>query len=439
MSLAGVMIMGFLAMTLGSLVEIFYIGMVGKEELAAIAFSFPISMGLNAMTRGIGVGASSLIARHMGEGARDKAAVITTHGYILIISFTLILLLLGQLYADRLFMIMGAEGEVLALVTGYAHIWLYGFPMMGLAMVSNGLTRSMGSVRFAGYIMTVGPVVQVCLGPFLIFGWLGLPALGLEGAAWAFLVSSTCQVMVAAYWFFIKERLFRGHLQGFGQSTFNILHVGVPAAATNLIQPLSAGVVTWLLAGYGLTVVAGFGVASRIESVVAMVVVGISTSIVPIVGQNWGARQIDRVREAIRTCYFAGMIWSGIAATIMWIGAPYFVSVINDDPALVDVAVTFLYIVPISIGFMGLINVSTHSFNALRKPAPALILSTARLLVVYIPIAFIASHYFGYIGVFVATALANVIVGISAVIWNRLVMAKEWDRMIKDDAALVAA
>jgi putative MATE family efflux protein len=423
--LAGVMIYGFMAMTLGQLVEVFYLGTIGKEELAALAFSFPIVMSMNAMTRGIGVGASTLIARSMGEGNREEAALVTTHCYLLILAFTVILGVLGAKVASSLYTLLGAEGHVLKLVTGYTHIWLLGFPWMGFAMVSNGLIRAFGNVAYPGYIMTVGPVVQVLLGPFLIFGLMGLPRLGLDGAAWTFVVSAISQCMVAVYWYLYKERLLRLTLNRIVKSFGAILHVGIPAAATNLIQPLSTSLVTWLLAGYGISVVAGFGVASRIESVVAMVVIGISTSIVPLVGQNWGARKFDRVNEALRTCYQAVLVWGVLAAIIMWTCAPLFVSLINDDPEVVETAVLFLYIIPIGIGFMGMITVSTHAFNALRKPVPALVLSVARLIIVYVPLAMFASAMFGYIGVFGATTVTNVIVGIVALVWNRKVLANE--------------
>ena len=427
--LSSVMILGFLAMTVGQLIEIFYIGKVGKAELAAVTFMFPISMSLNALTRGIGIGAATLIAQSMGAGDREQTAMTVTHCYILVLIFTIAVALVGQFGASYLFILLGASDQVLVLATHYAKIWLIGFPMMGLAMVSNGLIRSFGNPTFPGFIMTIAPVVQVIVGPFLVFGWAGLPMLGLEGAAWAFVLGAIAQVLLAAYWYFLRERLFRlsngRFLASFNKSAVGILQVGIPAAASNMIQPLSMGVVTWLLAGFGTTVVAAFGVASRIESVVGMVVIGISTSVVPLVGQNWGARKFERVHEALNTCYAACLIWGLLAATIMWFGAGYFVNFVNDDPGLVDVAVTFLHIIPFSIGFMGLIVVSTHAFNALRRPMPALFLSVARLLIVYIPLALLGSHFFGYIGVFAATAITNVLVGIVAVVWNRRTLSRE--------------
>jgi len=431
--LAGVMILGFLAMTFGQLIETFYLGMVGKEELAAIAFTFPVVMSLNGLTRGIGIGASTLVARAMGENDRDQAALVTSHCYLLVLLFTIVLGAAGEIWSRPLFTLLGATEPVLGLSSGYIHIWLIGFPMMGFAMTSTGLIRSFGNVSYPGYIMTIGPAIQVSLGPFLIFGLLGLPALGIEGAAWTFVVSATSQCLVALWWYLVREKLLRLTLQSIFTSCASILHVGIPAAATNLIQPLSTGVITWLLAGFGVSVVAGFGVGSRIAAVVTMVIIGIATSVVPLVGQNWGAQKFDRVNHALRVCYRASFAWSVVAAAIMWIGGPFFVNVINEAPEVVEPAVMFLYIVPMSIGFVGMITISTNSFNALRKPGPALTISLARLIIVYVPLALLMSALFGYIGVFLATALTNIIVGVAAFLWNRIVLEREKNALLQDE------
>jgi putative MATE family efflux protein len=427
--LSGIMIVGFLAMTLGQLVEIIYLGIVGIEALAAIAFSLPIAMSLSALVRGVGVGASSIVARAAGEGDTELAARTTSHCYLLVLVLTISLSAIGYHTIDVVYSLIGAYGPVLTLVTEYTQVWFLGYPLIGFALVSNGIIRSMGNVRFAGFIMVSAPIVQICMGPFLIFGWLGLPAMGLQGAAWTSVAGAACQFLIACFWFLFNARMFRAQLQSLLSSWFDILYVGIPAAATNMIQPLSSAVTTWLLAGYGVSIVAGFGVASRIESVVAMVTIGVATSVVPIVGQNWGAKRFDRVRDTLRICYLACHGWGLVAALIMWSGAAFFVSLINDDPALVEPAVTFLYIVPISIGFMGMINVANHAFNAIRKPVPALLISIARLLVIYVPTAFVLGEMMGYAGIFVATVVTNVVVGVVALLWNRRTLQFEQHKL----------
>jgi putative MATE family efflux protein len=422
--LSGFMIMGFLAMTLAQLVEAFYLGMVGADELAAVAFTFPLVMAFNALTRGIGVGTGAVLARAIGEGDRPQAMRLASHGLLLTAAFTALCAAGLAWQGEGLFALLGAEGHILELAVAYMVIWCIGFPAFGISMVGSGLMRSIGDPAFPGYVMTSGSVVQVLVAPPLIFGWWGLPPLGIEGAAWSFVIARTSSFCMTAWWFLFRERIFQPTLEGLAESARAIAHVGVPAAATNLIQPLSAAVTTRILAGFGATVVAGFGVASRIESVVLMVVVGISASAAPLVGQNWGARRYDRVEEALRLGYRYSMIWGLMAAVLMWFGAPFFVSMINDDPELTEAAVAFLYIVPISIGFMGMVNVANASFNALSKPAPPLLLSVARLVIVYIPLAILAAEYYGYEGVFVVTALVTVVFGLLGRWWNRVTIRR---------------
>ena len=414
---SGVMIIGFFAMTLGNLVEVLYVAQVGKFELAALAFVFPVAMSLNAMTRGIGIGGAALIAQRIGRGLLPGATLAASHCFLLALMFTFSLALGGQFASTGLFMLLGAEEEVLRLAVSYTNIWFIGFPLMGLAMVSNGVIRAFGDASFPGYITVIGPLVQVLLGPLLILGWFGMTPMGLDGAAWTFVFSTGSQVLLAGWWFLVKHNRLTASTSGFVKTSRTILKVGVPAGVTNCLHPLSMVLVTWLLADFGTSVVAAFGVAVRIEAVVGMVVVAISAAVVPLVGQNWGARKFSRVHETLRNCYLSCHIWGILAAIIMASFAPFFVSLVNDDPKLVSAAVLYLYIIPLSIGFMGMVIVSTSAFNAVRVPGPALALSISRLLVVFLPLAILLSRVMGYPGVFVAIALSHVFIGVMGWLW----------------------
>ena len=182
---------------------------------------------------------------------------------------------------------------------------------------------------------------------------------------------------------------------------------------------ISTGIITAMLARYGHDVVAGFGVASRVEALVSMVVIAISASTGPMVGQNWGARRVERVHATLRICYQYCVAWGVIAGVIMLVGGQFLVGLINSDQEMIATAAAYLHIVPFSIGFMGVMAVASASFNALAKPLPPLLLSLARTLVLYVPLAWLADRMFGYIGVFWATAAANVLTGMVAWQWMR--------------------
>lgn len=430
MRLSGYMILGFLAMTLASFVETVYLGQVGTEAIAAVTFAFPVLMVIGAATRGIGVGIGAVLARAIGAGDRERAAFLVTHGLLLVLLFNIACSVLLIVFAGPLFHLLGARGDVLDLVVAYIRISAIGYPLFGLSMVGTGLMRAIGDPVYPGIVITAGSVLQVLIGPFLIFGWLGLPALGVEGAAWSFVVARSASFLIGVYWFCFRERTIRASLVRFGTSAREILHVGLPAMTSNVIEPLAAAVVTRLLAPMGAAVVAGFGVGSRIESIVFMVVIGIATNAAPLVGQNWGARRFDRVNEALRLCYRYCLLWGVIAAVIMWVGGEFFVTLIRDDAEVVATATSYLYIIPITIGFAGVFNTANGAFNALSKPLPPLVLSLLRLMVFYIPLALLARHWFGYLGIFAAAAFTNVVLGVWGREWNRRTIIRQRQRLV---------
>ena len=427
--LSGYMILGFLAMTLAQFVEAVYLGILGTEAIAAVTFTFPVMMALGAATRGIGLGAGAVLARAIGGGDRERAAFLTTHGLFLVLVFNVACAIALVVFARPLFHLLGARGDVLDLVVAYIDIVAIGFPLFGLSMVGTGLMRSIGDPVFPGIVMATGSALQVLIGPFLIFGLAGLPALGVEGAAWSFVIARSASFLISAHWFAIRERLIRPSFRHFAASCRAILHVGIPAMASNLIEPLASALITRLMAGFGTAAVAGFGVAARIEAVVFMVVIGISSSTAPLVGQNWGAKRFDRVDLALKLCYRYCLTWGVIAASVMWLGGGWFVSLINDEPTVVATATMYLAIIPISIGFAGMANVANGAFNALSKPFPPLILSILRIGAFYIPLALLASHYFGYTGIFAAVALTNIVLGLWGRAWNRRVVVRERQRI----------
>ena len=163
-------------------------------------------------------------------------------------------------------------------------------------------------------------VIQIAIGPPLIFGFEGFEGLGLTGAALAFVIARGISFVMYGY-YVAKDRLLVWSFGGFISSSRAILHVGLPAIAANLISPISLTVITRLLAGHGAAVVAGFSVASRIETMLAMVMWALSMSVAPFVGQNWGAGLFERVQRALRVANIFALSWGLFAfACLYWLG-----------------------------------------------------------------------------------------------------------------------
>ena len=177
-------------------------------------------------------------------------------------------------------------------------------------------------------------------------------------------------------------------------------------------------VITRMLIGHGEAVVAGYNVASRVETLAHMILWSASSSVEPFVGQNWGARYYDRVKRALSLTHRFALVWGVITFVLMvWIGKTI-VGIIDDNPIVLEVSVSLFYIIPLSIGFMGMMQIASSCFNALGKPTPSLVISILRALVIGVPLAVLGNYLYGYVGIFIATAITNVVVGLLAWQWN---------------------
>ena len=414
------MMMGVSSNILVSMLEIGFIGQLGTEQVAAVTFTFPLVMILNSIALGIGIGTSSVIARNVGSGAREEVKRLGTHALLLVAGAMIALSFLGWATIDPVFMALGATAEVMPLIHSYLDIYYPSVVLFTTTMVAGNIMRANGSATIPGVVMTLGAALHLALDPFLIFGWFGLPRMELAGAATAMAISRIATVLVLLVYVSRNDMLLlRDVLPGFWSSCRRILHVGLPAMATQLIGPVSAAVITRMLAGHGEVVVAGFGVATRVEAVAVMLLFALSGSIGPYVGQNWGGSRPDRVKDGLRVTYQFCLIWGVVAALPLLAFGDVIAGWVDESPGVIATAAFYLAVVPWSYGLWGVLMMSSASFNALGKPLPSTMLSFTRMFILYIPLALLLNGLFGYPGIFVATAISNAIMGILGFLWFR--------------------
>lgn len=414
------LLLGVSSSILVQVLEMGFIGQLSTEHVAAITFTFPITMILTSIALGVGIGASSVIARSVGAGDRRDMRRLASHSILLMGGLTASLALAGWVLIDPLFMAMGAPPDMLPLIHSYLDIYYPGAVLFTLTMVAGSILRAAGNAGVPGFMMAAGALFNLAIDPILIFGWFGLPRLELAGAALAMTIT---RVLTAAALLFCvhQDGLVQtaAPFKGFMSSAARILKIAVPAAATQVIGPVSGALITRLLAAHGEAVVAGFGVATRIEAVAVMSLFALSASIGPFVGQNWGANRVGRVRLGMRAAYRFSLAWGFAAALLMALCGGWLAAWINADAEVVAVAALYLWIVPVSYGFWGLLMMSSASFNALGKPVPSTILSFTRMFAVYVPAAMLLDSLYGYGGIFAATALSNSLMGLAGFLWFR--------------------
>ncbi len=422
------MFLGISSMVMASMIDTVYVGWIGTLELAAVSFTFPVVMAMATVSMGIGVGAASIIARVVGAGDDDAVRRLSTDALFLVAVLVTTLSILGSLLVEPLFTLLGAGAEILPLSTAYMSVWLLGLPAFALPMVATNIMRSVGNARLPGIIMATGAGLQVLIAPVLIFGipsyWEGL---GITGAAWSFVLSRLAMFFYT-YRVLRKMQLLSFKIEPWAvhwASWKEILRIGLPSMMSNLIGPVSMGIVVALLAGYGHEVVAGFGVASRIETLATMIIMALSASTSPFIGQNWGARQYARIYRAQSLGFRFSYLWSLLAFVVLAGAGRELVGLINDDPIVIEATYAYLLVMPATYGFLGVGMVAGSTFIALGRPLPTLVLSLFRMVVLFIPLALVMNTWFGYRGIFGAAAICNIRLGVVSFGWVRSMLRKE--------------
>ncbi len=421
---------GIFTMMSQAFADMWFIGRVGDRELAALSFAFPILMIVTSIAIGLGAGTSSVVARAIGAHNHRRARRLATDSLILSFGITAIVSAIGFLTIDPLFKLLGAPQDMIPMIAGYMKILYAGVPFVVVGMVGMSSMRATGDTRLPSMLMVIASVANVILDPILIFGVGPIPAMGLNGAAMAALLSRAA--IFAGTLYFMRMRLdmltFNKPDPGELRSSWaDVLHVGIPAAGTNAIIPIATGVITAMLARYGPEAVAGFGVASRVESLTLVLFYALSAVIGPFVGQNIAAGKADRIFEALRLCTIFCVGTGVVIAALLAFSGAWLPTLFSDNPQVTDVSTLFLMIAPISYGAYGMVMVMNASFNGMGKPMPAVHISVARMAVIYIPLAFIAERFFGITGIFVAYAFANIISGVIAFMWARASVQEQCD------------
>jgi len=413
---------GIATMMAQGLIDTWFIGQVGDAQLAAFSFGFPILMIVTSVAIGLGAGTSSVVARAIGADDHRRARRLSTDSLLLSFLVTAFISAIGILTIGPLFRLLGAPDELMPLIRGFMTILYIGVPFIVVGMVGMASMRATGDTRLPSMLMILAAVLNVILDPILIFGVGPVPAMGLNGAAMAALLARATIFIGTLY--LMRHRLDMvsfdkpdpGELR---QSWRDILHVGIPAAGTNIIVPVGAAMVTAMIARFGPDAVAGFGVASRIESMMLVMYYALSAIIGPFVGQNFSAGKEERILRALWMCTVfcigSGLVIAGLLASMSgWLPGLF-----SDSESVRQVTSMFLWIVPVSYGTYGMVMIMNASFNGLGYPIPGVVISVCRIAVLYIPVALIAMQFFEIAGIFAAYAIANIVSGLGAYAWAR--------------------
>ena len=425
------MLAGMLTLMTFNLVDTFFVSMLGTEQLAALSFTFPVSFTLISLAIGLSIGTSAVIAKALGAGELSAARTDGQVALWLSAILVAILALAGYLLTEPMFTAMGASASVLAYIRQYMDIWFIGAVLLVLPMVGNAVLRAAGDTRTPSLIMAGSGLVNAILDPILIFGVGPIPALGIQGAAIATVISWLVGSVLIIH-LLVKRDLITTSAIALAEAIAvcrKILRIGAPAAGANMLTPLAMAVLTAIMASYGEAAVAAFGVGARLESIACLVVLALSMTLPPLVSQNFGAGLLHRVQQAYRDSGRFVMLWQFAVFVVLAALAPLLAKLFSSDSEVVRIICWFIWIVPLGYGLQGVIILTNSSFNALHQPGSALVLSIIRLFVFYVPLAWLGGQLYGITGLFVGCVVANIITAAIAWRWfNRTLHTTKQER-----------
>lgn len=421
-SVSAPMTLGILGVLSVGLADAFFLARHSNSALAAIGFIYPVIVALVSLSIGLAAGTNAVVSQAIGRGERGAARYrLTLHAMALAAMLSSTLSLLFWLGAPYLFAAMGAKGAVLEAVLGYVPYWCLSFPPMVTGMALNAVFRAAGRSEVAATVMSLQAILNVALNPIFIFGLGPLPDLGAEGAGIAtFLARST------AFAGLVTFALWRGAIrldcapfQDIAKSLRRIARVGMPAAVSNAINPAGLTVVTAAVAVIGDTAVAGFGAAARVQSLLFVPMLALSSGIGPVVGQAWGAGNRARARDALRLSFGLCLGYGLVVALGMVVLADPIARVMTAEEGAMAYTADYLRVVAWGFFGYGMLVTANAAMNARDRALWSMGLSTLRIAVVFIPLAWAGVWLLGYGGILAATVMANL-----AGAWGALVAAR---------------
>lgn len=431
MKMAIPMLAGTFATNMYQLTDAWMVSRLGTEALAAISFTFPVIMFFSFLIRGLGTGTMTLVAHALGGDDRAGATTLIYHAILLAGLIALVLMTAGLISLKPLFNALGASGSVLVRVEEYMKIWYMGCMIMILQMVTSDVIFATGNTGVMSALMVGGTVVNIIFDYVLIFGKYGFPRLEMAGAALATLIAQT-MVLVAALVILRKKMGLlhrRGHEVSILSSWSKIMAFSIPGSLGMVATPVSAAIVTRLVAEYGHAAVAATGVAGRIEMFAFMIPMAVGMSLIPFIAQNFGANRMDRIREARRGTMIFAVLYGVFIGAVFIASAGSMARVFSSDASVVEVLRSYIYITCAGYGMMEVHRYAGFCMTGTNQPFKASMLNVFRALVLLIPLSLMGNHLFKLNGIFGARCLTDLLAGMIGIWWSGRMLKRVQNQM----------
>ena len=389
------MVVSMLMQALYNIVDSAFVGMYSTHALEAVSIAFPIQNLMIAFATGTGVGINALLSRHLGEKKFEAADTTANTGLFLAICSYILFAILGLTIVRPFFSMQSDIAEVVNYGEEYLTvILLCGFGIFG-EITNERLLQATGRTVYSMITQGTGAVLNIILDPIMIFGYCGMPALGVKGAAIATVIGQ-CVAFILALIFNIKvnkevniriSKIFKPQLQ----EIIKIYEIGIPSIImTSITSFLTVGM-NLILKKISEDAITVFGVYFKLNSFVFMPVFGLNNGMVPILSYNYGAKKHDRIIKTVRLGMSCAVIYMLAGLAVFEIMPDKLLMIFSASENVMNIGVTALRIIALSFIFAGIGIVSSTVFQSIGNPLHSLLISVLRQLVIILPVAYLLS------------------------------------------------
>ena len=411
------MIPGTLAISGYNIVDTYFVGRLGTDPLAAMGFTFPVVMIVGCIYHGLGGGVMTPVAQLLGAGRRDQAARTVTSGIVLFTIIGLAISLAGIALIDPIFRLQGAKPELMPMIREYMTIWFLGSLSVALGGAGTHLLVSAGIPRLGGLMMLFGLVLNAELDPLFIFGWQFIPRMGIAGAAIATVIAQVVALLLVTIILHFKLHLISPLSALFPYPRVlnawqTIFRYAVPAILSMVLNPAGMAVVTYAVAKVGdKPAVAAVSAAGRLEAVAFVIPMSLGMSLIPIIAQNFGAKQYDRIDLCRRIAMRFAFGYLAVMSVFYYCFAPLAAHIFSDDPTVIKLMAHYLRVITWGFAFIEVHRYSSFFFTGIGKAKSGAALNIMRVVGFMVPLTLIALCFESLEGIFSARLAADVLAG----------------------------
>lgn len=373
--------------TLYTIVDMIFIGRLGGDAIAAVAFNMPLFFLVLGLSFGVGSGVTASIARFIGAKDKVNADNTAEHAVALGLIISTILTTLGLIYGEDLLQRLGATESVLPLSWDYLKVSLIGLPFMVFSTFFRSILSGEGDMKLPMAVAGLGTILNIILDPIFIFT-LGY---GVGGAAMASVISQLIVFLIFVYMLFVKEHAYiRFRMQDFSPSIFiikDIIRVGLPASMSMIIMAFGQLVFNLILVRFSTDAVAAYQVGGRMEMVIFLPIMAIASALTTLVGMFFGAKEIEKIKFIAKYGIIRSMMVTGVLSIILYIFAPLVVKSFTLDVGIQSIAVTYLRFICLIYPLIAIGMTVGRILQGLGKGLPMLVITSIRILALSAPLA----------------------------------------------------